>query len=408
MLSLVALAAAGQMFTRVHSPEAAGGPYPGIKTVHVINSCHLDIGFLNTSASIVNLYFEQHLPKAAAVGAELARGVPGYTDTRLGFMFQSWILDLFFSCPPHLGVRCPNETTIAAVTQAIKAGHITWHAFPFNAQLAAMDPSLIEAGLELTYALDRRFGQPNKTVLSQRDVPGMTRSVLLGLARKGVAAVSIGANDGSTPPTLPPCFVWDDPLSKTQLLGLMTWPGYGSIEEGTHCVVDGLEHALVYNWNGDNAGPSDASVYASQWRALRTTFPNADIRASSLDSFAAALAPHASSLPRVSQEAGDTWEYGIPSDPQRTARMRVFNRAWGNLAAQEGGSIAPALARDPHLRNATRFAMLLGEHTWGRDTKKVLDDWTNWENADFERARAPGARDASRFAATEASSTPSS
>jgi hypothetical protein len=37
-----------------------------------------------------------------------------------------------------------------------------------------MDPSLIEFGIEMTHELDIQFNKPLKSVLSQRDVPGMT------------------------------------------------------------------------------------------------------------------------------------------------------------------------------------------------------------------------------------------
>ena len=36
-------------------------PEPAVETVHVINSCHLDIGFADTSLAIVNDYFDHHL-----------------------------------------------------------------------------------------------------------------------------------------------------------------------------------------------------------------------------------------------------------------------------------------------------------------------------------------------------------
>jgi hypothetical protein len=142
-----------------------------IKTVHVINSCHLDVGFASpddgtgkgpsaSSREVVNLYFDKHLPRAAAVAAELRNGsFPQYTDTKLAFMFQSWIIDLFFDCPAGLGVHCPSAAAMASVRAAILEGDITWHAFPHNAQLEIMDPSLIEAGLELTSAIDRRFSR---------------------------------------------------------------------------------------------------------------------------------------------------------------------------------------------------------------------------------------------------------
>ncbi len=36
-------------------------PEPAVNIVHVINSCHLDIGFADTSLAIVNDYFDKHL-----------------------------------------------------------------------------------------------------------------------------------------------------------------------------------------------------------------------------------------------------------------------------------------------------------------------------------------------------------
>ena len=75
----------------------------------------------------IDRYFNHHLPKAASVGKELASGeIPEFSDNKLGFMFQSWVLDLFLDCPPNMGVDCPNATAIAAVEEAIANGHITW------------------------------------------------------------------------------------------------------------------------------------------------------------------------------------------------------------------------------------------------------------------------------------------
>ena len=195
----------------------------------------------------------KHLPEAAAVGAKMETGVAGYSDHKLNFMFQSWVLDMFFDCPPNMGLACPDENSQATVRKAIDAGHITWHAFPHNAQLEVMDPSLIHAGLELTFALDRQFNQSNKTTLSQRDVPGMTRGLIPILRKKGVSAIAIGANDGSTPPSVPPCFKWVDEVSGESLIGLFNWPGYGSLPITHQMTCFAGKHALVYNWNGDNA-----------------------------------------------------------------------------------------------------------------------------------------------------------
>ena len=59
----------------LHRPTATDPSFAAIKTVHVINSCHLDIGFADSSAGIINEYFDHHLPLAALVGEQgLGRG----------------------------------------------------------------------------------------------------------------------------------------------------------------------------------------------------------------------------------------------------------------------------------------------------------------------------------------------
>jgi hypothetical protein len=37
--------------------------------------------------------------------------------------------------------------------------------------------------------------------------------------------------------------------------------GYGGISLDEAVIVPGLTHALVVDWNGDNAGPYDAATY---------------------------------------------------------------------------------------------------------------------------------------------------
>ena len=59
----------------------------------------------------------------------------------------------------------------------------------------------------------------------------------------------------------------------------------------------------------------------------------------------------------VTAEAGDSWIYGVPSDPQKVSRMKIINRELDLLAARNGGSISNVLKDDSVLRNATRFAL---------------------------------------------------
>ena len=219
------------------------------------------------------------------------------------------------------------------------------------------------------------------------------------------------------------------------VLGSHFRPGYGSVGNGP-VIVKGTTHALVYNWNGDNAGPSSVAAYQSTFAKLATTFPNARIVPSTFDNFTQHVLPlldNTDSVPNLEVEMGDTWVYGVPSDPQKLARMRVINRAWRDESARwPGGSVLAAgnslavserpatelilfqgdiishstsnnrlctlcLQADPVLLNATRFALKLGEHTWGRDVKSNLVDNTDWKNPDFYKAKRPPAKTAPQY-----------
>ena len=64
------------------------------------------------------------------------------------------------------------------------------------------------------------------------------------------------------------------------------------------------------------------------------------------------------SAPSVQRSSGcHVWwcADGVPSDPQKQARVRVINRAFGAAITKLGG--ARHLHSDPALQNATRFAL---------------------------------------------------
>jgi hypothetical protein len=118
----------------------------------------------------------------------------------------------------------------------------------------------------------------------------------------------------------------------------------------------------------DNGGPHSPQEIQEIYARLRKQFPGATVTAASLSDVAAALAPARDKLPVVTDEIGDTWIYGIPSDPPKVARYREAARMRQEWIAQKhlevGGDVDRALLR--------RMALSV-EHTWGTDTKRYLD-----------------------------------
>ena len=229
-------------------------------------------------------------------------------------------MSLFFSCPPnatgvHTGttgtgprtlLACPNETYKNEIRTAIEQGVLTWTAFPFNSELGAYDPSLLEFGINHTHALDDFFGVRRKITLPSRDVPGATRSLIPILAANGVQAINESPNGAMYPTNVPPAFVWRDadegnavvneehgvsgvspPSGKDMLT--MWW------EEDcdTRCLrqFPGSDVAVLFDWQGEDSGPNvnSAADVLKLYEQARSSFPNATVRAAGLDEVAESL-----------------------------------------------------------------------------------------------------------------------
>ena len=92
--------------------------------------------------------------------------------------------------------------------------------------------------------------------------------------------------------------------------------------------------------------------------------------------------------------AGDTWIYGVASDPKKTARMRAAMRRGSRCLAD-----AACAANEPGLGNFSFFLSKTTEHTWGGSYAGHMNitqpsGADTWSNEAFEKVRLP--RHASR------------
>ncbi|CAE7237749.1 unnamed protein product [Symbiodinium sp. CCMP2592] len=352
-----------------------------IRKVHVVSSNHLDIGFdgipeIGYDNNVINRYFSVYFPRAI----DTASKVP-YV-----WMTQSYLVSLYLDCPSGMGLKCPSQEERQRFVEAVRAGHIVWHAFPHNAQPEFMDPKTFAAGLQLTHGIDDALQVPRKTVLSQRDVPGMTRSVIPILRSNGVKAISVGSNTGSSPPAVPRpgVFRWRDEASGTEVFGMHHAGGYGGIQVSDCVVTPGFDEALCPDWRGDNSGPAQPQEWTSDLDTVKREFPGAEVVPSTFDAFIQALEKAAPKLdlPVVTAEIGDTWINGVQSDPLKTMRYRALQRA-----RTECFEAMQCTVQDASVANFTRFLLKIPEHTWGVDIKTTLHDFKNWSNEAFEAAR---------------------
>ncbi|HEY3937316.1 MAG TPA: DUF5054 domain-containing protein [Bryobacteraceae bacterium] len=322
---------------------------PAVKSVLVMFKCHFDLGFVDTQAAIMRKYFDNYFPHAIQIASSMrAGGSDQYVWTT-----GSWLLYEYLDQA--------NSVQRKRMEQAVRDGDIAWHALPFSWQTELLDRSLIEGAIGLSKALDSRFGRTT-TGAKMTDVPGHTRGLVGPLAASGVTFLDIGVNSASTPPQVPSLFNWKDSDGNSVVVM------YHLHEYGGVVRVPGSELAVDVEVRNDNSGPHTIGEIKAIYAKLRRQFPNAQVKAANLTEIANAVQPFRHDLPIVTQEIGDTWIYGVPSDPVKVAHYREVVRLRRDWIA--AGKWKVGDARDLML---LRRLTLAAEHTWGTDTKTWLD-----------------------------------
>ena len=333
------------------------------QNIHLIFKTHLDVGFTDYASVVIENYFKKYIPASLRIARQMRD-----SDRPESFIWTtgSWLIYEYLEQANHL--------ERAEMEAAIELGEIAWHALPFTTHTELMDPELYRFGLSLSQRLDKRFGK--KTIAAKlTDVPGHTRGIVPLLAEAGVTFLHIGVNPGSTVPSVPPLFRWQDE-SGAELM-VMYESGYGSA-----FVIDGLEDSLAFGHTGDNLGPQSPDQVLEVYRDLRREFPGANIFASTLNRFAERLETVRASLPVLNQEIGDTWIHGVGSDPIKVSRYRELLRLRGEWITQKKADYS-----NKQFFNFNRRLLLVPEHTWGMDEKVHLGDHENYSAEKFVAVR---------------------
>ena len=84
----------------------------GIDRVHIVWMNHLDVGFTNNIASVLNIYFHEYFTKAIETAKEV--NTPGEPPV-FRYTSHAWLLDIFFNCPRFLGLECPVDSSVGDI-----------------------------------------------------------------------------------------------------------------------------------------------------------------------------------------------------------------------------------------------------------------------------------------------------
>ena len=348
--SLVGAAGYAALENGLAAPQAQDvKPDPNVNRVLVMFKCHLDVGFIDTQAAVIRKYFDQYFPRAIEIGNTLRQA----GGDRYVWTTGSWLLYEY--------LEQANAQDRKRMEQAIAAGDIAWHALPFTWQTELLDRSAIAGAIGFSKSLDKRFGRKT-TGAKMTDVPGHSRGLIGPLTENGVTFLNIGVNSASTPPDVPDAFVWRD-SNNASLVMMYHRLAYGGVVR-----IPKSDLAVAVEMRDDNAGPHTMDEIKGIYANLKRRFPKAKTQAANLTDIANAVEPHKGDLPVLTQEIGDTWIYGIASDPVKLARYREVLRLrneWVRNGKLQGGD-------DADLAFLGKFA-LAAEHTWGTDTKTWLD-----------------------------------
>jgi len=333
------------------------------KNIHLIFKTHLDVGFTDYASKVVENYFKKYIPASLRVARQMR---DSDRPERFIWTTGSWLIYEYLEQASNL--------ERAEMEAAIELGEIAWHALPFTTHTELMDPELYRFGLSLSQSLDKRFGK--KTIAAKlTDVPGHTRGIVPLLAEAGVTFLHIGVNPGSTVPSVPRLFRWQDETGAE--LMVMYESGYGSA-----FVIDGLDHSLAFGHTSDNLGPQTPDQVLDVYREKRALFPGANVFASTLNAFAENLELVRQTLPVITDEIGDTWIHGVGSDPIKVSRYRELLRLRNEWLESKKTNYT-----DEKFFNFNRHLVLVPEHTWGMDEKTFLGDHENYSAAKFKAAR---------------------
>ena len=322
-----------------------------VEQVLVVFKTHLDVGFTDLSSTVTERYVKDFIPKAMeTIEALEAEG----GEARYVWTTGSWLIDRY--------LRSASPEAVARLEGHLRRGTITWTAMPYTVESESATRPFFAELLRLSKRLDARYGQ--RTVAAKMtDVPGHTRGIVEPLCAAGVTFLHIGVNPASAVPKVPSPCRWRAPSGKEVIL--MYQGDYGA----TELLPDG-KTAFSLAFTGDNHGPHTPNRVKAIFAGLRKRFPNATLKACTLNDVAKALEPVREQLPVVTAEIGDTWIYGFASAPMRMAKFRAL------MACYERWVAADKL--DPASDAAIDFAAELGliaEHTWGVDVKTHLKAW---------------------------------
>ncbi len=322
------------------------------KEILVIFKTHLDVGYTDFSANVVRKYMEGFIPMALDVAEEMEND----GDMKFVWTTGAWLISHFLETAP--------EEQRARMKRAISKGLMSWHALPVTMHIETMSRDLLDYSFSYSEKMDAEFGI--RTIAAKiTDVPGVTRAMIPSLRAHGVQMLHIGVNPASSVPKVPKICRWR--AADGQEIALIYNRGYGEYTE----IGD---KAVWFAHTNDNLGPQKPEAVREMYRDLQKKFPEAKIRAATLNDVADAMMEVWDELPVVTDEIGDSWAYGYAADPGKESVFRALVRESEKWPEEQ--------------KKRAYFGMMMtAEHTCGLCGITGLADNDHYIRSEFEAHR---------------------
>jgi len=329
-----------------------------IDKVYVIFKTHLDVGFTELGSKVVDTYNHSFIPGALTLSECFAQEEG---DIRYPWTTGSWLIRNY--------LQTSSDANCVRMECAIQRGDFWWHAMPFTTQVELADSSLFSLGLTVAGRLDERYGRKTRSA-KMTDVPGLTRSAIPVFTKHGIELLHIGTNPGAAVANIPEIFKWRDKGGEEIVVIYQT-------DYAKPLKIPGTNTVVMLNFTHDNHGPHTKQQIEELYTQIKETYPNAVILGGSLENVAEEVREIKDSLPVVTSEIGDTWMYGVASDPKKIAEFRALMRLRSKWI--EEGRLIPGSYMDLQF---SLPLLMVTEHTWGLDVKSFLK---NYEYYEFDR-----------------------
>lgn len=326
-----------------------------IKKILVLCKTHLDIGFTDFSANVVNSYIENYIPSAVKTAKELKK-----RGGKAQFLWTtgSWLIEEY--------LHRVSEEDAKEVIEALENGDIAWHGLPFTTHTELMGVDLFKYGLSISKKLDKRFGK-NTIAAKMTDVPGHTKAIIPYLKEAGIEFLHLGVNPSSALPIVPELFRWQ--ADNGDKITVMYNKGYGDFAPLGETGV-----AIYFAHTGDNHGAQTPEQIEELFEKLTNEHPEAEIVAANLNDVALVLREIEDTLPVITEEIGDSWIHGVGTDPKKVSLFRGLQEFVKHQEECDKDKLYRAL-------------IMIPEHTWGLNEMVNLADNYHYSREEFTQYR---------------------